>query len=107
MLNLLITQQSGGFGDLLSLAFPFLILIAAFYFFIILPQQREEKRRKQLIENLKKGDRVVTESGIVGAVVEVKDDIVVLEISPGVRVKFLKGAIRGLEEEVRRHGKKN
>ncbi|NPA80668.1 MAG: preprotein translocase subunit YajC [Thermotogae bacterium] len=107
MLNVLLSQQSaGGMGDLLSLALPFVIMIAAFYFFIIMPQRREEKRRKQLIESLKKGDRVITESGIVGTVVEVKDNAVVLEISPGVRVVFLKWAIRGLEEEVRGDGKK-
>ncbi len=90
----------------MSLALPFIIMIAAFYFFIIFPQQREEKRRKQLIESLKKGDRVLTESGIIGSVIEAKDNVVVLEISPGVRVNFMKWAIRGLAEEGKKDGKK-
>jgi len=90
----------------LSLALPFIIMIAAFYFFIIMPQQREEKRRKQIIESLKKGDKVITESGILGSVVEARDNTVVLEISPGVRVSFLKWAIRGLAEEEKKDGKK-
>ena len=90
----------------MSLALPFIIMIAAFYFFIIMPQQREEKRRKNLIESLKKGDKVVTESGILGSVVESKDNLVVLEVSPGVRVAFLKWAIRGLAEEEKKDGKK-
>jgi len=106
MFNVLMAQQATGWGDLLSLAFPFIIMIAAFYFFIIMPQQREEKRRKQLIESLKKGDKVVTEAGIVGSVVETKDNLVVLEISPGVRASFMKWAIRGLAEEEKKDGKK-
>lgn len=97
MLNLLMAQSTG-FGDILSMAFPFIIMIAALYFFIIMPQQREEKKRKQLIDNLKKGDRVITEAGIIGTVVEKKEDEVIVEISAGIPVRFKKWAIRGLAD---------
>lgn len=98
MLNI-ITAQSTGFGDIISMALPFLIMIAALYFFIIMPQQRDEKRRKEMVENLKKGDKVITESGIVGTVIDKKDDEIVLEISAGIPVRFKKWAIRGLAKD--------
>ncbi len=88
--------------DILSMVFPFLILILALYFFIIMPQQRDEKRRKEMIKNLQRGDKVVTESGIVGTFLERRDDEVIIEVSAGVPVRFKVWAIR---EAV--NGKKN
>ncbi len=98
MLNLIVSQARG-FEDIISMAFPFLIMIAALYFFIIMPQQREEKKRKEMLEKLEKGDRVITESGIVGTVIEKKDDEVVLEISAGIPVRFKRWAIRGYYQD--------
>jgi preprotein translocase, YajC subunit len=74
--------------------FPFLILILALYFFIIMPQQREEKRKRKMIQELQRGDKVLTESGIVGTFLERKDDEVIIEVSAGVPVRFKVWAIR-------------
>jgi preprotein translocase subunit YajC len=88
--------------DILTMIFPFLILILALYFFIIMPQQREEKRRREMIQKLQRGDKVVTESGIVGTFLERRDDEVIIEVSAGVPVRFKAWAIR---EAI--NGKKN
>jgi preprotein translocase subunit YajC len=88
--------------DILTMVFPFLILILALYFFIIMPQQREEKRRREMIQRLQRGDKVVTESGIVGTFLERKNDEVIIEVSAGVLVRFKTWAIR---EAI--NGKKN
>jgi len=81
-------------GGALQLLFPILIF-AAFYLFLIRPQQ---KKQKELDNKLKKGDRVFTNAGIVGKIVELNDRRVTLEVSKGVNMVFLRTAIGGLDE---------
>lgn len=74
--------------------FPLILMFGVFYFLLIRPQQKKEKDRKAMIENLKKGDNVVTSGGILGTVVGVKDNIVVLKVGDGeTKIEFLKSAI--------------
>jgi len=62
--------MQGGFSDQL----PFLLLmLVVFFFFIILPQTRKQKKEKNFINNLKKGDRIITKSGIHAKIVELND----------------------------------
>lgn len=85
--------QSPG-GGALQLLFP-LLIFAAFYLFLIRPQQ---KKQKDLDNKLKKGDRVFTNAGIVGKIVELNERRVTLEVSKGVNMVFLRTAIGGLDE---------
>ena len=65
---------------------PFLLLIlVVFVFFIILPQQRRQKKERNFMDTLKKGDRVITKSGIHGKIAELndKDDTCVVETLAG------------------------
>ena len=64
-----------------------------FYFFIMRPQQKRQKEAKQLRENLKKGDSVVTAGGIVGKVVEVTDEHVIVDIDRGTKLTLEKSSI--------------
>lgn len=84
----------GGGGGALQLLFPILIFVA-FYFFLIRPQQ---KKQKDLDNKLKKGDRVFTNAGIVGKIVEMNERRVTLEVSKGVNMVFLRTAIGGIDE---------
>lgn len=86
--------QGGAGGGALQLLFP-LLIFAAFYLFLIRPQQ---KKQKELDNKLKKGDRVFTNAGIVGKIVELNDRRVTLEVSKGVNMVFLRTAIGGLDE---------
>jgi preprotein translocase subunit YajC len=85
---------SGGSGGMMQLLFPVLIFVA-FYFFLIRPQQ---KKQKELDSKLKKGDRVFTNAGIIGKIVELGEKRVTLEVSKGVNVVFLRTAIGGVDE---------
>ena len=67
--------------------------MGALYAFMIVPQQRRMKAHQQLISSLEPGDVVVTNSGIHGAVAEVEDAIVWLEVAPEVELKIAKSAI--------------
>ncbi|MDR0552801.1 MAG: preprotein translocase subunit YajC, partial [Holosporales bacterium] len=81
-------------GNLLSSIFPMVFLFAIFYFLLIRPQQKRAKQHKALVASVKKGDRVVTNSGIIGVVAKVpSDQEVIVEIAEKVFVKFLKSTI--------------
>ncbi len=84
----------GGPGGIASML-PFIILIVVFYFLLIRPQQKSAKKHRELLEQLKPGDRVVTRGGIHGRVQSVKDDLLVLEIADNVRIQIEKNAIQG------------
>jgi preprotein translocase subunit YajC len=70
-------------------------LFAIMYLLLIRPQQKQAKAHRALLETLKKGDDVVTQSGLIGKVHTVMDKVVVLEIANGVRVRVLKTSVQG------------
>jgi len=72
---------------------PLILLFVVFYFLLIRPQQKRAKTHKSFMENLKKGDRVVTSGGLYGTITGVTDDAVTIEIAEKVRVKILKSAV--------------
>jgi preprotein translocase subunit YajC len=71
-------------------------MFAIFYFLLIRPQQKKAKEHRSLLDALKKGDQVVTAGGMHGKVSAIDDQVVTLEIAPGVNVKFNKGFIASI-----------
>ena len=69
------------------------IMVGLFYFMMIRPQQRKEKARKQLISNIKSGDRVIFGGGLVGIVANVKERLFVIKIADNMKVEVIKGAV--------------
>ena len=70
---------------------PLILIFVIFYFFLIRPQQKKVKEHKIMVENLKRGDKVVTAGGIVGTVDRVIDnDKVEVSISDDVKVEIIK-----------------
>ncbi|HET9211823.1 MAG TPA: preprotein translocase subunit YajC [Thermoanaerobaculia bacterium] len=98
--SILALQAGGGglAGALTGLA-PMLLIFVIFYVVLMLPMQRQRKALQQVIENLKKGDRVVTSGGLYGEVTAVEGATVMLRIADNVRVRVAKSAISGLEGE--------
>lgn len=68
-------------------------IIGVFYFFMIRPQQKKQKDQKSFVENLKKGDSVVTIGGLHGRIASVEDTTVTIEVDRGVRMTFEKTSI--------------
>ena len=64
-----------------------------FYFFMIRPQQKKAKEQKKFIEEVKKGDYVITIGGAHGYVAELDGDTFILEVEKGGRIRFNKSAI--------------
>nr|WP_223147296.1 MULTISPECIES: preprotein translocase subunit YajC [Borreliella] len=71
----------------------FLPVIAIFWFLVISPQRKEEKNKKEMIKNLKKGDKVLTIGGIFGVVKKLGDTNVILELNPNIEAVFVKNSI--------------
>ena len=69
------------------------LMIVIFYFFMIRPQQKKAKDQKKFIEEIQKGDNIVTVGGAHGRVVEMEGDTFVLEVEKGGRIRFNKSAI--------------
>ena len=81
-------MESSGIGQFI----PLILIFVIFYFFLIRPQQRKVKEHKAMVENLKKGDKVVTSGGIVGTISRVIDnDKVEVEIADNVTVEVVRG----------------
>ena len=87
-------MEGSGIGQFI----PLILIFVIFYFFLIRPQQKKVKEHKQMVENLKRGDKVVTSGGIVGIVERIiENDKVELNISDNVNVEVIKSTgIQGL-----------
>jgi len=88
-------SQGGGGGQAggLYTFLPLILLFAVFYFLLIRPQQKRAKQHKSFMENLKKGDTVITSGGLYGKITGITDEAITLEIAEKVRVKVSKGAV--------------
>jgi preprotein translocase subunit YajC len=71
----------------------FVFLILAMWVAVVMPQQRRQRAHRQLVATLKEGDDVMTTAGVYGTIVAIDDDIVRLEIAPGVVVRIARQAI--------------
>lgn len=89
----------GGGGQLVTTFVTFGLVIVVFYFLIIRPQNRKQRDAKNMLAQLKKGDKVATVGGIRGVVVSVKDQVVVLKVDEATKIEFSKSAISTVLEQ--------
>lgn len=77
---------------------PILLIFAIFYFLLFLPMQRQRKQTKQMLENLKSGDEVVTNGGIIGTIFSIgSDDTLILRVKPdNIKLQFSRSAVAGM-----------
>lgn len=89
-----VPPEQGG-GSLQDLLIPLGVMFLIFWFIVIRPQKKQEQQRRDMLSQLKKGDQVVTQGGIVGKIVSIKDNRVTLKIDENSNSKatFLRSAI--------------
>ncbi len=92
-------EQPSIFGALMQMLPMLAVCYLIFYFMVIKPQETKNKKHRELMEALKKGDSVITTSGIVGKVAGVESEHVTIEIAQNVKVKFLRSHIARFEVE--------
>ena len=80
-------------GDPLMSFLPLVILFVVFYFLLIRPQQKKAKEHKTMVQNLSKGDEIVTQGGILGKVTDVSENILTCKIAENVEVKVQSHAV--------------
>lgn len=96
--SLAAAPSPGGLGSALAGPLvPMVLMFAVFYVVLILPMRKRQRTLQQQIDNLKKGDRVVTNGGLYGEVAAIEPTVVLLKIADNVRVRVAKSAISGLE----------
>lgn len=95
------TAATPGASELLTQMLPFVAIFVIMYFLLIRPQQRRAKAHQELIKNVRKGDTVVLNSGMIAKVTKVIDDNEAeVEIADGVKVKVIKSMIADVRNKV-------
>jgi preprotein translocase subunit YajC len=74
---------------------PFVLIALVFYFVFFRPQQKQAKQHQSFVTALKKGDEVVTQSGIVGTIHAVEDRTITLDVGGGTKLRVVKNQVAG------------
>ncbi|GAB3024897.1 preprotein translocase subunit YajC [Spirosoma pulveris] len=93
MLSILLQAAAGSNTSMIYNVLLWVAIIGVFYFFMIRPQQKKQKDQKSFVDNLKKGDSVVTIGGLHGRIASVDATTVTLEVDRGVKMTFEKSSI--------------
>ncbi len=90
-----LSGSPGGEGgsSLLTSLIPIIFIFIIFYFLLIRPQQKKQKEHQAMVSALGRGDRIVTNGGLYGTVVDVKEHVIVIKISDDVKVELVKGSV--------------
>jgi preprotein translocase subunit YajC len=89
---------AGGSSALLTQVVFFAAIFAIFYFLLIRPQQRQKRERESMLAAVKKGDRIVTSSGMHGTVIGLTEHTVILRVADQVKLEFDRGAVGRIVE---------
>jgi preprotein translocase subunit YajC len=80
-------------GAIVAQVLPIVAIIAIFYFLVIAPANKQRKKTQEMLDALKKGDRVLTTGGIYGSVQGIENDVVYLKIADNVKIKIARSAV--------------
>jgi len=101
--------QIGGAGDSFGMFVPLILIFVVFYFLMIRPQQKKQKNHREMIGALRRGDRIVTNGGLIGSISRVaNDNELIVEVASGVKVRVLRSMIAEIlskPQPVRRRAK--
>jgi preprotein translocase subunit YajC len=87
-------QAAGGAGGAFASFVPLILIFAIMYFLLIRPQQKKLKEHRAMVDALRRGDQVVTQGGVIGKVIKVKEgDEIEVEIAEGVKVRVVRSTI--------------
>jgi len=90
-------QTSGGFDWTLIAIMA--AMFAAFYFFMIRPQRKRQKEQQRMLEDLKKGDKIITAGGMYGTIESVDEDSMVVRVESGAAIRMLKNSVMAKREK--------
>ena len=88
-------------SDMMVLAnavLPFILMAAIFYFMLWRPQKQEQKKRKEMLDSLKRGDKIITIGGMYGTLTKVSPTKVKVRLAEGVEIEFARTAISAFQD---------
>lgn len=91
-------MTGSGMSNLLHFMVLMAVIYLIFYFLLIRPQSKKQKQHQDMLNNLRKGDKVITSGGIYGIVSKVREDVVVLQVAENVKIEVAKSGIATLKE---------
>lgn len=97
MSNFLLFFQTG--GGLIGSFLPLILIFGVFYFLLIVPQRKRQRQLQETISNLKTGDRIVTNGGVIGTVTAVRDNTFLIRSGEKSILEVSRGAVAGLQVE--------
>lgn len=77
---------------------PLILMFAIFYFLLIRPQQKRAKQQREMLANLKVGDKVLTGGGMYGTITAIREDVITVELAEGFEVKVNRSFVSGLAD---------
>ena len=87
------TQTPGGIVSFL----PLIFILGIFYLLVFLPARKKQKKLQEMIDSLKAGDKVITNGGIYGTIVGIKEDRIQLRIAENVKIELSRNAVAALQ----------
>ncbi len=90
--------ESGQGGNFLVSFMPLIFIFAIFYFLLIRPQSKKAKEHRSMLEDLKKGDKIITSGGIYGLIEGIEGNTLTIKIAENVRIKAGRNAVAGLRK---------
>jgi preprotein translocase subunit YajC len=78
---------------------PIVLMALVFYLLLYRPQRKQMKRREEMLNSLKKGDRVITTGGMFGTITALSPKTVMLKVADKVELEFSRSAVQGLQQE--------
>ncbi|SHK10199.1 protein translocase subunit yajC [Desulfatibacillum alkenivorans DSM 16219] len=98
LLSTMVIGQAAGQQNNLAFFGMMGMMILIFYFLIMRPQQKKQKEHQQMLDALKKGDKIITNGGFYGKITGLDESTVTLELADRVRVKIARSGIAGLAQ---------
>jgi preprotein translocase subunit YajC len=89
-------EGSTGMEGLMSMA-PLVLIFVIFYFLLIRPQQKKQQEHKHMLDNLKRGDRIITTGGIYGTIESLAETTLQLKIASQAKITISRSAVAGLQ----------
>ena len=88
--------QPGGMGSIITSFMPLILIFIIFYFLLIRPQAKKAKEHKKMLDNLKRGDKVITQGGVFGVIDSLDTNTVTLKVAENTKMKFSRSAITSI-----------
>jgi preprotein translocase subunit YajC len=98
MINFALFFQDAGGGSLIWSVLPFVLIFGIFYFLVILPQKRQKQQLQDLISQLKNGDEIVTNGGLIGTIKEVRETSFIIQSAEKSFLEIGKQAVVGKKD---------